>query len=446
MPVLILKSQADKRIIDDYQSQVAELRERVESMEDTIKLKDDELNSVQETLEALNNDKGMWSELRTELEDKLANAQSLNESLQSELEELRASGGGNGGPADAELKQENEELRTELQEQQEVTEEVRREAQDFLREMRILSERSGSSWEKEQQLENHVLKLEEEVKDWRERYARTKTQLRSMRASSIGLKLQQNASQHVKDSGYTHEDGQVKDVHVTKFQISIDELLQTARSEEPNRVVDYMKLVVANVRRITQDIDESPSNPDLTEKQTKLKSRVSATANNLITATKNFAGARGLSPVSLLDAAASHLTAAIVDLVRIVKIRPTPAGELGNDDDAALSQAGSTGFFPVRQADNDVPPFYGVRNGRQSQESSMYSPVNSPRGSTVRPKSSGKGWGQPESKPPMPKGLNVNGNGLGKALPPAPISPGYDVRAQSREVEDLKVSPKPLSL
>lgn len=421
-----------------------------------MKLKDDELSSAQETLTVVNNDKSKWSELRTELENKLADAQTLNESLQSELDkvreehshteqelradldELRASSS-NSGPADEELKQENEDLRMELEEQREVTEEVRREAQDFLREMRILSERSGSSWEKEQQLENHVLKLEDEVKEWRERYAKTKTQLRSMRGSSIGLKLQQDASKLVKDSGFTDENGAVKDVHVTKFQISIDELLQTARSDEPDRVIQYMKNVVNNVRRILQDIEEAPSrNPELSERQTKLKSRVSATANNLITASKNFAGAKGLSPISLLDAAASHLTAAIIDFVRAVKIRPTPAGELGEDEEGVVSPGGSTGFFPVQQNENDVPAFYGLRNGHQSIESSTYSPVNSPRESTMRPKSSGKSWKRPESKPPMPNGLSVSSNGLSKALPPPPISPGFGMR-QGSDVEDLKV-------
>jgi len=434
-------------------------------MEDTLKQKDDELNNVldgeRSRATALNMEKKEFSDLKMDLESKLADAQNLNESLQSELdrmrasqanterelrsqiEELRAAGPppGSRGMGDPDLERENEELRNELREQQIVTDEVRREAQEFLREMRVLSERSESSYDREEHLSNTVNKLEEEVKDWRNRYARTKTQLRSLRASSIGLTIQQDAAKYAKESGFTEANGMVKDVHVTKFQISIDELLRTARVDDPARVIEFMKSVVVNVRRITQDIDEAPTgSEDLVQQQTKLKSRVSATANNLITASKNFASAKGLSPVSLLDAAASHLTSAVVELVRTVKIRPTPAGELDDDDDGNLAPVDTTGFFPVRdpRQDNAPPPFQGL--ARMSADSSMYSPINSPRESTMRPKSSGKeSWAGHQRS--MSRGAQ-NGNGYtngNKALPPAPMGVGFGIRTQDSDVEELKV-------
>jgi hypothetical protein len=349
-----------------------------------------------------------------------------------------------GGNTD--LERENNELRSELDRQQRVTEEVRQEAQEFLREMRVLSERSGQSYEREDQLSNTVNKLEEEVKDWRNRYARTKTQLRSLRASSIGLTIQQDMAKYAKDSGFTQDNGMVKDVHVTKFQISIDELLRTARTDDPGRVNEFMKSVIVNVRRITQDIDDAPpSSGELALQQAKLKSRVSATANNLITASKNFIAASGLSPVSLLDAAASHLTAAVVELVRTVKIRPTPAGELEDDDDGQLEPVDTTGFFPVRdpRQDNPPPPFQGLRSNCISADSSMYSPVNSPRESTnMRPRSSGKeSWaGRNRS---MSRGQNGMMNGVNKTLPPAPMGVGFGIRTQDSDVEELKVIPSP---
>lgn len=425
-------------------------------MEDNLKQKDDELNSALDNernrATAANMERKEWSDLRLKLESKLADAQNLNESLQSELERVRSSqanserdlraqieelgapsgprGLGNSNP---ELEQENEELRSELREQQQVTDEVRREAQEFLREMRLLSERTTSSYDREEQLTSMVTKLEEEVKDWRNRYARTKTQLRGLRASSMGLTIQE--AKLNKDSGFTQENGLVKDVHVTKFQISIDELLRTARTEDPARVIESMKSVVVNVRRITQDIDEAPSNSgDLAQQQTKLKSRVSATANNLITASKNYAAANGLSPVSLLDAAASHLTAAVVELVRTVKIRPTPAGELEDDDDGNLAPVDTRGFYPVQtpQETNNPPPFLGLRNDRPSSaDSSMYSPVNSPRESAnMRPRSSRGAQ--------LGNGLGIM-NGNNKGLPPAPMGLGFGIRTQDTDVEDLKV-------
>ena len=433
-------------------------------MEDNLKQKDDELNTVldgeRNRATAANMEKKEWSDLRLDLESKLADAQSLNESLQSELdrvrtsqanserelrvqlEELRLSNSRSVGQAGPELERENEELRAELREQQQVTDEVRREAQEFLREMRMLSERSGSSFDREEHLTNTINKLEQEVRDWRNRYARTKTQLRGLRATSMGLTIQPEAGKYIKDSGFTQDNGLVKDVHVTKFQISIDELLRMARSDDTARVIEFMKSVIVNVRRITQDIDESPpSNGELAQQQTKLKSRVSATANNLITASKNFAAANGLSPVSLLDAAASHLTMAVVELVRTVKIRPTPPAELEDDDDGKLDPVDTTGFFPVRdlRQDGNPPPFLGLQNGRTSADSSMYSPISSPRESTnLRPRSSGKeSWAGRQRS--LSRGTPfVNGNN--KSLPPAPMGTGFGIRSQDSDVEELKVN------
>ncbi|CAL3972458.1 unnamed protein product [Diplocarpon coronariae] len=490
-------SETDKKLIAEYQSQIAELRDKLDSLEDTLRQKNDELNSVMDgersRATAINMEKKEFSDLKLSLESKLADAQNLNASLQTELdrirssqaiterelrdqieemrvasagsrgqqanierelraqvEELRAAGAGSRGMGAQELERENDELRAELSEQQVVTDEVRREAQEFLREMRVLSERSESSYEREEQLASTVNKLEEEVKDWRNRYARTKTQLRSMRASSIGLTIQQDAARYAKENGFTEANGMVKDVHVTKFQISIDELLRTARMDDPARVIDFMKSVIVNVRRITRDIDEAPASAEaLVQQQTKIKARVSATANNLITASKNFAAAKGLSPVSLLDAAASHLTSAVVELVRSVKIRPTPAGELEDDDDGNLRSVDTTGFFPVRDVLQDQTknsttpaPFQGLRNDRTSADSSIYSPVNSLRDSTMRSKSSAKDtWaGRQRSISRSAQNGNAFGNGIAdKALPPTPVGPGFGIRTQESDVEELKI-------
>lgn len=56
-----------------------------------------------------------------------------------------------------------------------------------------------------------------------------------------------------------------------------------------------------------------------------LKAKVHATLSNLMTASKNHATSFGVSPVSLVDAAASHLSNTVVELVRLLKIRRTTA-------------------------------------------------------------------------------------------------------------------------
>ncbi|EMR68152.1 putative cell polarity protein [Eutypa lata UCREL1] len=420
-------SDTDKKLIDDYQVQVRDLREKLDSMEDQMKKKEDEMNSMldEERSRATvsNSEKQEWDDVRMGLENKVAEAQNLNDSMRDELDRLRddydrmrddhamesrklreeledaqqnsraaPAVGGGGGSGDPDLMRENEDLRMALENQQRVTEEARYEARQFLQEMKVLSEQHSPAWERQAELEKTVEKLEQEVKDWTNRYARTKTQLRDLRASSMGLTVDQDAAKYLREKGFVEDNGLVKDIHVTKFQISIDELLHRARTEEPDKVIDSMKAVVVSVRRITKDIDgSSQHDEEAAQQQQKLKARVSATANNLITASKNFASSAGISPVSLLDAAASHLVAALVELFRTVKIRPTPADELEDEGDGTVTPVDSTAFFSNRSTQQDgygrpqdsplapPPPFQGLRGARDSAQSSAYSSASSPR-------------------------------------------------------------------
>ncbi|KAK7935282.1 hypothetical protein PG985_000777 [Apiospora marii] len=414
-------SENDKRLLEESQAQARDLQARLDGLEDQLKMKDDELARVldgeRSKASSDNMERKQWTDMQADLENQLAEAKDFSASLQEDLTRMDAqhssemrrlqqeleeasqssrSMAAPGGSADEELRRENQDLRMALEEQQQVTEEVRREAQQFLREMKMLSQQHGPAWERQTELEKVVESLENEVREWRNRYARTKTQLRNMRASSLGLTIDQDAGKYIREKGFTQENGLVKDVHVTRFQIAIDELLQKARTDVPDKVIDSMKAVVVSVRRITKDIDESaPNDQDLHQQQQRLKSRVSATANNLITASKNFAAAAGISPVSLLDAAASHLVAAIVELLRTVKIRATPAGELEDDDDGTVTPVDSTAFFSNRstqqddypkqaspqaiQSPLDPPPRFNGLGPRDSMQSSAYSPVSSPR-------------------------------------------------------------------
>lgn len=436
-----------------------------------MKKKDDEMNNARDGEQSLNQEKQEWENVRGDMENKLAEAQNLNASMKEELDRMRddhtsetqrlrgqmdelqqqqeeqlqrvrdeEQDNSRSGGADSDLLRENEELRNSLQEQQQVTEEVRREAQEFLREMKMLSEQSGSTWEKHAELEKTIERLEHEVQEWRNRYARTKTQLRNMRASSIGLTMDLDASKYVREKGFADDNGLVKDVHVTKFQIAIDELLQKARHEDPDKVIDAMKSVVVSVRRITKDVGAS-ANPDdeAAQQRAKLRAKVSSTANNLITTSKNFAAAAGISPVSLLDAAASHLTAAVVELLQTVKIRATPAEELDDEDEGTMTPVDSAGFFSPRSTGQvsaapqnglpPPPPFQGLGGMRASADSSAYSPVNSPRES-VDPYNRGQ---------PMQNGDGgmTNGNGYDNM---ARGPNGYGMHQQANHTEDLKVS------
>ncbi|KAJ9318331.1 hypothetical protein DTO271D3_1588 [Paecilomyces variotii] len=428
-------AEKDKKLLADSQSQVSSLQEKVDELEALVKEKDEEIAKLrddQDRSQINDTAKQEWEDVRANLESKVSQAESLNTSLQSELDRMRmdhesrerdfqlqldeASRGGSG---DSELRAQFEELQrkhqalqADMQEQQQVTEEVRQEASNFLKEMKAMSERSNMNWEKEEQLSRDVHRLEEEVKEWKNRYAKAKTQLRQLRASSVVISgMRPDAGVLTKQNELIQEDGLVKDIHVTRFQMSIDELLRIARSGEPALVLDQMKSVVVAVRHITQDMAAGQGN-EPSQLRGRLKTKVSATANNLITASKNYAHANGLSPVSLLDAAASHLCAAVVELVRTAKIRPTPADELEEADDDNIAPMQSPGYFSVAPSQN-----------RLSNNDSVYSAISSPSVRSVR---------NAASRRPGSRNGILNGQGF-----PAKLS--YGMRAQDTDLEELKL-------
>jgi hypothetical protein len=379
-------------LVAEYKSQIAKLEGKVDSLQSELTQKTVELEKVSVGDSTLEVERAEWGGLRRNLEQKLQEAQTLNDTLQAELNKLRdhnaaverdlrlqlddarrserdlerdlrdqldqARREGLDMERDLRAQLENmrlndtqsrpqadsvpeewqqrcESLEKQVAEQQRTTDEVRREASQFLQEMRILSEQSSEAFEKEERLLDQVSQLEREVREWKSRYIKTKTRERSLRASSLGLPSANGESPQY--SQFMSPDGLVKDFHVTNYQLAIDELLQLARKPDVNNAVDgCMKQVVMSVRHISNDVD-TVATPDGTlsstmmgdlKDQARTKMRLSQTCNNLITAVKNHASADGLSPVSLVDAASSNLTAAVIDMIRLVKIRPTPPEEL----------------------------------------------------------------------------------------------------------------------
>lgn len=64
--------------------------------------------------------------------------------------------------------------------------------------------------------------------------------------------------------------------------------------------------------------------------------RAQATLSNLVTATKTHATSYGLSPVSLLDAALSHVSASVTELAKLLLIKRSPR-DAGDDSINSLS-------------------------------------------------------------------------------------------------------------
>ena len=439
----VANNSRDVKLLQEAQALITELHERVNHLETTLRTKDEEISVLQSKTEqsrlSLESD---WVDVKHDLEKKLEAVEISNQSMKDQLERLHTEqtnverdlrsqldaakknqhGDRPWKSKHERLERDYHDLQEKLKQQKQVTEEVRLRASSFLDEMRVMADNGGGNWQKEEKLHSDVRRLEAEILQWKSRYTKMKAQLRNMRANSLGLSISQadDAGRYVRDDRFMSQSGLVKDVHITKYQISIDELLRAARSGEPLGVLDYVKTVVTIVRSVTHDIDAALGNrsndDDFSERCSKLKSKVSATANNLITAAKNFASSHGISPVSLLDAAASHLTAAIVELVRTVKIRPTPEGELDEGDDGTVYGAGYVGVAQVM-------PLGSANNSVYSGISSPPSDATSRNGSAFQHISSGS------------NGLSPEGIGLSNV-----IKPGFGLREQDSELQELKVS------
>jgi hypothetical protein len=107
-----------------------------------------------------------------------------------------------------------------------------------------------------------------------------------------------------------------------------------------------MKTVVNAVTSILDDVRSHTRRHSDPEGVRALEERVEATLSNLVTATKTHATSSGLSPVSLLDAAASHVSAAITELGRVVLLRRASKAEQEQFVPLPSSGAASNGFSP----------------------------------------------------------------------------------------------------
>lgn len=406
--------------LKEYESQVLELQERIQDLEERLGATEAEVQETKSREDDLVKEKKVWTEVKAELDTRIHASQQSLENLHAELEQshhdrtqsesgLRA----HTEQAVSDLQNELDEMRREmdllrhqkqqqlqqieqlqqappqqhsralstttsnqehfqqlqeeLREQQALTEEVRTQALQFLQEMRLLSEQSEVALEREEHLRTQISNLEHENETWKGRYANAKTQIRSLRASSLGLGVR-HESDHIlrerhhltsddedgADQPLLRQDGLVRDVDVTTYQMSIDELVHAGRDSDPELALQKAKFVIKAVRAIVKDIDgdhadihsPNPSSSPISHlapttvngsasggsagmnHPTALKAKISRDANRLVTAARTHATSHGLAPVSLLDAAASNLTASVVSLLKLVGIKPSPASEL----------------------------------------------------------------------------------------------------------------------
>ena len=295
------------------------LEARIEELESQLAQKD----------RSLEEERDRSSSLNSTLEKQLNNAKGLNGSLQAEIDRMRAD-------REAEdWKDRYESLEHEFEEYRHATESIQRETAESMQEVRSLTQRIDGRRPVEEKLAKQNAQLQDEIETWKDRHAKTRAHLRTLKASSTSLYIQQpTAAQFLHEQSVLDPRGAVRDISVSRFQQAVDEVLRLARDGEPSDVLTYMQQLVACVRGITNDVSKAdPRGPDeFVKRRTKLELRIAATTNNVITVCKNHAVANGLAPVALVDAAASHLSSSVVDYIKFMKVKPSPEEDLDEHD------------------------------------------------------------------------------------------------------------------
>ncbi|KAL0956247.1 hypothetical protein HGRIS_002401 [Hohenbuehelia grisea] len=195
--------------------------------------------------------------------------------------------------------------------------------------------------------------LDTQLKEYKRKYEQAKTELRSVKATSQ-LYLQGPKLDRTDDQLPVTPDGGLLDIHVTAFLSAIDNLLSAGRSNAPTRVLTPMKAVVNAVTAIVDNVRSYEKRPPSeradvdTDALQALRERAEATLSNLTAAAKSHATSSGMSPVSLLDAAASHVSATVTEIGRTIFIRKATKAEQEQFAPSSTFGASATnGFSPA---------------------------------------------------------------------------------------------------
>ncbi|KZV84365.1 hypothetical protein EXIGLDRAFT_842250 [Exidia glandulosa HHB12029] len=288
-----------ERLRRDYEFKIATMQNKLNALEnevsEALRLRDESEDMVQK----LNQD---LDDLRVRSDDQAATIREL----ERDLEDARAGGGGGAGGTDpATLSK------------------LRGDMENLLEEVKDLSIQNDALIEEKDQDAATIRDLDSQVKEYKRKYEQAKTELRGFKATS---QLFLQAQSFSDDQLPVTQDGVLLDIHVTAFQSAIDSVLTTGRSSAPSGVLQPMKSVVDAVSALLDDVAKSAqAQSDVARALTE---RTQATLNNLLTAARTHATSYGMAPVSLLDAAASHVALSVTELGKLLRIRRATKPEL----------------------------------------------------------------------------------------------------------------------
>jgi len=218
-------------------------------------------------------------------------------------------------------------------------------------------------------------------------------------------------------------EGGILDIHITAFLSAIDSLLTAGRSNAPIRVLTPMKEVINAVTNIVEDVKafEHGSQRDRSDVDADvlriLRDRAEATLTNLAAATKTHASSSGMAPVSLLDAAASHVSATVTDIGKTIFIRKatkTEQEQFAYGQYTVPSKSAAVGFASSLRSIEEARTGHQRKASQASTSSSAGRFSESPNQSRSylgrRPPSENSSSEQTSSPPPI---FDIHGHSAG---------------------------------
>lgn len=116
--------------------------------------------------------------------------------------------------------------------------------------------------------------------------------------------------------------GAIDQTTLMEYQRAMDSLMEASRSSSESDVLTSVRSVVMTCKTITTEVEAHELSRLLTEPDQssldEIKKRFSTALSSLLSAAIGLAHGLGITPVSLLDAAAITLTMTIVDLVKLL--------------------------------------------------------------------------------------------------------------------------------
>lgn len=355
-------AEESERMRRDYEYKIATLQSRVATLEREV---EDSREREQKWAEGEARVRAVEEELRDlrqRMEEKTAAMFSLQQELDNSRQERAREKEAEARQARVDedelriLRDRCEELEAERagggQANPEIMDQLRSDMEGLMMELSDLSRRNDELMTAKDSDLTVIRDLDAQLKEYKRKYEQAKTELRSVKATSQ-LFLQ---APRMDDQLPVSQDGGLVDIHVTAFVSAIDSLLTAGRSNAPTRVLTPMKAVINAVSAIIEDVkivERRPRRDIDVDALRMLRDRLDATLSNLVAATKTHATGSGMSPVSLLDAAASHVSATVTEIGKAVCIRKATRAEQEQFAPASSVGASATNGYapPLRSVD-----------------------------------------------------------------------------------------------